>query len=240
MFTKSHVLVKVSLGLLVAVCTALSTPSVAADSVELLTAKLSKVSQGERALLDRVNVRDLYLERVKIKSHGIVKTKKNNNDLYFKRLKSAIDLMDRHVPKSFANIQKTMKQNRGYLIIDNICPTKGALAFAAFVPRTRDNHFVVLVSSTLLLVKDLFNDYDIAAQLVHELEGHAVQYYREGRTDEINAFTKQAAFAKAAGNDKFKDVNNRSQNLRTKIKLKLSKTGTYVKSKSDTPSFSFK
>ena len=167
-------------------------------------------------------------------------TKKNNNKTYLKRLKRAIDLVETHLPKSFAKIQRTVRAARGYLIIDNFCPTKGALAYAAFIPRPKDRHFVVMVSSTLLLVDELFSDYDVAAQLVHEMEGHAVQFFQQGSTDEVNAFTKQAAFAKAAGDNKFIDVNNREHNIKTKIKLKLSTTGTYVENKPAAPSFSFK
>lgn len=277
----SRITLTCSLAMFAAVCWLQAAPAKAVDRLDILRSTLSKVAVGERALMDRVNVRDLYLEKVKLKSHGIdffngcsankmnkhqllptqslpvvnykgipivgspyhsvpVVTKKNNNDLYLDRLKRAIDLIESHQPKNFAKIQRTIRAGRGYLIIDNICPTGGALAYAAFVPRPRERNFVVLVSSTLLLVDDLFSDYDVAAQLVHELEGHAVQYFQEGATDEINAFSKQAAFAKIVGDTKFKDVNNRSQNIKTKIKLKLSTSGTYVKNKSDTPSFSFK
>ncbi|MEG3618517.1 hypothetical protein V5T82_08640 [Magnetovibrio sp. PR-2] len=274
---------KLSFGLVfaVSVCLLHVGQAGAADQIKLLQSKLSQVAQGERAFLDQVSVRDLYLEDVKLKSHGVnffngcqeqklnkhkllpindvpvvnykgipivgspyfsipVVTKKNNNALYIQRLKRAIDLVETHLPKSFAKIQRTMRAARGYMIIDNICPTQGALAYAAFVPRLKERHFVVLVSSTLLLVDDLFSDYDVAAQLVHEMEGHAVQFFQEGTTDEINAFTKQAAFAQATGNDKFKDVNNRAQNIKSKIKLSLSTTGTYVKNKTDVPSFSVK
>lgn len=216
--------------------------------------------------------RDLYLEKVRIKSHGIdfmngcqkakmnkhkrlpissvpvirykgytivgspyqsvpIKTGKNNNPVYFKRLKGALDIIEKYAPDSFDAISETMKQKNGYIIIDNMCPSDGGLAFAAFVPRKSPEHFVVMVSSTLLLVPDLFNDYDIASQLIHEMEGHAVDFYRRGTTDETNAFTQQARFAERVGNKKFKDVNNRAVNLRTKVKLKLSTTGTYVESK---------
>ena len=88
-----------------------------------------------------------------------------------------------------------------------------------------------MVLSTLLLAPDLFNDGDIASQLIHEMQGHAVDFYRRGTTDELNAFTQQAHFAKRVGDQKFKDVNNRAINLRTKVKLKLSTTGTYVENK---------
>lgn len=161
-----------------------------------------------------------------------IKTGKNNNEVYFKRLTGAIDLIEANVPDSFAEISKIMADKRGYIIVENICPTNGNLAFAAFLPRPQEDHFVVMVSSTLLLLPDLFNDYDIAAQLVHEMEGHAVDFYRRGVTDETHAFIVQSKFAERIGDDKFSDVNNRHQNLKTKVHLKLSKSGTYVESKS--------
>ncbi|MCW8914448.1 MAG: hypothetical protein OQK24_01195 [Magnetovibrio sp.] len=142
-----------------------------------------------------------------------------------------MDIIEQHKPRSFAAIVKTMTQHRGYMIIDNFCPSSGGLAFAAFVPRTKQNNFVVMVSSTLLLLPDMFSDYDVASQLVHEMEGHAVDFYGRGTTDEAHAFTKQAQFATAVGGDKFIDVNNRPTNLEMRIKMKLSSKGTYVESK---------
>ena len=78
-------------------------------------------------------------------------------------------------------------------------------------------HYKLHCDSASFCVSFLFSDYDVAAQLVHEMEGHAVQFFQQGSTDEVNAFTKQAAFAKAVGNNKFIDVNNREQNIKTKI-----------------------
>ncbi len=246
----------------------------AADRVEILNAKLSKLNNGDQTLLDRTSVRALYLENVRIKSHGVdflngckamkinkhallstqsspairykgisivgspyysapVKTNKDNNSLYFKRLKLALDIIEKHKPQAFAAIVKTMAQHRGYVIIDNFCPSNGGLAFAAFIPRPKHNNFVVMVSSTLLLLPDMFSDYDVASQLVHEMEGHAVDYYGRGTTDEAHAFTKQAEFAATVGGDKFIDVNNRHANLKMRVKMKLSSKGTYVESKSN-------
>jgi len=160
-----------------------------------------------------------------------IKTGRNNNSVYFKRLKSALDIIEIATPATFQRITDTMRQKRGYIIIDNICPSDGGLAFAAFIPRKTLDHFVVMTSSTLLLLPDMFNDYDIAAQLVHEMEGHAVDYYQRGTTDETNGFSAQAMFAQRVGDGKFLDVNNRASNLRTKVKLKLSTNGSYVESK---------
>lgn len=160
-----------------------------------------------------------------------VKTGTNNNPTYFKRITAALNILQDTAPQTLSTIAAVMQRNRGYIIIDNICPTDGGLAFAAFVPRTNPKGYVVIVSSTLLLVPELFNDYDIAAQLVHEIHGHAVEYERRGTTDEAHAFAIQAAFARTVGDDRFLDVNNRTVNINTKIKLKLSRGGTYVKSK---------
>ena len=157
-----------------------------------------------------------------------IKTGANNNVLYIKRIANALHIIKKYTPKTFDAISETMKQNHGYIIIDNVCPSDAGLAFAAFIPRVNQNQFIIMVSSTLLLLPDLFNDYDVAAQLVHEMHGHAVDFYQRGSTDEAHAFTVQSDFAQSVGDEKFLDVNNRTGNLRTRIKLKLSTMGTYV------------
>jgi|GEM_PF-3477587 len=246
-----------------------SLPTQAADLISALNAKLAKVSDGENILINKTLARSLYLEKVKIKSHGIdflngckaskinkhaqlpdaslpvtqyrgftivgspyhsvpIKTGQNNNAVYFKRLMSALKIIEDRAPDTFNVISKTMKRKNGYIIVDNVCPTSGGLAFAAFIPRKSMDRFVVMVSSTLLLLPDMFSDYDIAAQLVHEMEGHAMDFYRRGTTDESHAFTVQAAFAETVGDDRFLDVNNRTVNIKTKVKLMLSSVGTYV------------
>lgn len=162
-----------------------------------------------------------------------IKTGKDNNAVYFQRLSAALNIIEATQPDTFAAIRNTVKINKGYIIIDNMCPSKSGLAYAAFVPRPKLDRFVVMVSSTLLLKDDLFSPYDIAAQLIHEIEGHAIDYYNRGTTDEVHAFTQQAAFAARVGDDKFTDANNRAGNIQAKIRLKLSSTGTYVDSKSN-------
>lgn len=256
---------------LVATLTATS-PALSADVFSVLNTELSKAADGQRAFIQKATARNLYLENVKIRSHGVdffngcqqakidkhaqlpdtslpviqykgipivgspyhsvpIKTGKNNNEIYFKRLTGALKIIENHAPKTFQDIANTIRDKRGYMIVDNVCPSPSGLAFAAFIPRTSQNNFVVMVSSTLLLLPDLFNEYDIASQLIHEMHGHAVDYYRRGTTDETHAFTAQAAFADKVGDQNFIDVNNRAANIRTKVKLKLSTTGTYVKNK---------
>ena len=160
-----------------------------------------------------------------------VATGKDNNAVYFARLQEALKVIERETPDVFASIRRQMREYNGYLAIGNFCPKNGGLTLGAFVPMKPTNQFAVLISSTLLLLPDMFNAYDIAAILVHEIEGHGADFYRRGVTDELNAFKTQAAFAHKVGDDKFLDVNNRSYNLETKLRLKLSTTGTYTEAR---------
>lgn len=259
----------VALGSIVLVMITLSPPAKASDIIIALNAELARMQNGQKVYINRSLARNLYLETVTIKSHGVdflngckrsninkhlqlpdtalpvvrynaftivgspyqsapIKTGKNNNELYFKRITDALKIIEKQAPQTYAAISKTMQQNHGYIIIDNICPSDTGLAFAAFIPRPKQDHFIIMLSSTLLLLNELFNEYDIAAQMVHEMQGHAIEFYQTGATDEANAFRAQSAFAQQVGDANFLDVNNRTSNIQTKIKLKLSTSGTYV------------
>lgn len=157
-----------------------------------------------------------------------VKVKKNNNRVYLDRFVSALKVIETDTPALFAKLTQLMKAHGGYLIIENFCAKNGGLTLGAFAPLPDRKQFVVMVSSTMLLMPELFNDYDIAATLVHEVIGHGTSYYGNGSLSEFPAFTAQAEFAALVGDDKFNDNNNRSSNIKHKMRMSLSNAGQYL------------
>ena len=157
-----------------------------------------------------------------------VKVNSNNNGLYLDRLQGALKVIEDETPKIFSRLQKMFQTHGGYLIIGNFCPKNGGLTMGAFAPLPKAKQFVVMVSSTLLLFPEMFNEYDIAATLVHEAVGHGTAYYNTGSLSEFPAFAAQADFAALVGNDKFIDNNNRSSNIKYKMKMNLSNVGHYL------------
>ena len=157
-----------------------------------------------------------------------VKVKENNNKMYLDRFISALKVIEKDTPELFSQLTQLMTEKGGYFIVGNFCPKNGGLTLGAFAPLPRRKQFVVMVSSTLLLMEDLFNPYDIAATVVHEAIGHGIAYYKNGSLSEFPAFAAQADFAAAVGDAQFKDVNNRSSNIRHKMKLSLSNVGHYL------------
>lgn len=162
-----------------------------------------------------------------------VKTDQNNNSAYLDRTVRALQVIERETPNTFANMVRLMTQKGGYLIIKNFCPSNGILTLGAFAAISDSDHFVAMISSTMLLMPELFNDYDIAAALVHEIHGHGTAYYNHGSLSEFPAFTAQAEFASAVGDDKFLDANNMNNNIKAKMKLSLSNTGLYLDNAKD-------
>jgi hypothetical protein len=157
-----------------------------------------------------------------------VKVKKNNNAVYLDRFISALKVIEQDTPELFSKLTDLMKKHGGYLIIENFCAKNGGLTLGAFAPLPDRKQFVVMISSTMLLMPDLFNDYDIAATLVHEVIGHGTSYYGNGSLSEFPAFAAQAEFAALVGDDKFNDNNNRSLNIKHKMRMSLSNNGQYL------------
>lgn len=157
-----------------------------------------------------------------------VKKNSNNNKMYLDRFIGALKVIETDTPELFVRLQNLMTQRGGYLIIENFCPKNGGLTLGAFAPLPKRKQFVVMVSSTMLLLPELFNEYDIAATLVHEVIGHGTSYYGNGSLSEFPAFSAQADFAALVGDDKFIDSNNRSINIKYKMKMSLSSSGTYL------------
>ncbi|PCI41315.1 MAG: hypothetical protein COB46_04130 [Rhodospirillaceae bacterium] len=157
-----------------------------------------------------------------------VKVNDNNNKMYLDRFISALKVIENDTPELFLQMRQLMSDKGGYFIVGNFCPKNGGLTLGAFAPLPGRKQFVVMVSSTLLLMEDLFNPYDIAATLVHEAIGHGTAYYEDGSLSEFPAFSAQADFAAIVGDAQFNDVNNRSSNIRHKMKLSLSNAGHYL------------
>lgn len=157
-----------------------------------------------------------------------VKVNENNNKIYLDRFVGALKVIETDTPDLFSKLRRLMSEKGGYFIVGNFCPKNGGLTLGAFAPLPTRNQFVVMVSSTLLLMDDLFNTYDIAATLVHEAIGHGFAYYEKGSLSEFPAFTAQADFAARVGDHQFKDINNKSSNIRYKMKLILSNAGHYL------------
>lgn len=157
-----------------------------------------------------------------------VKVNANNNSIYLDRFIAALKVIETDTPELFARLQTLVKKHGGYLIIGNFCPKNGGLTLGAFAPLPKAKQFVVMVSSTMLLLPDMFNAYDIAATLVHEVIGHGIAYYGNGSLSEFPAFQAQADFAALVGDTKFIDNNNRSSNIKHKMKMSLSNNGQYL------------
>lgn len=157
-----------------------------------------------------------------------VQVNDNNNNKYLNRLISALKVIETDTPELFSQLTQLVAEKGGYFIVGNFCPKNGGLTLGAFAPLPRRKQFVVMVSSTLLLMEDLFNPYDIAATLVHEAIGHGTAFYKDGSLSEFPAFAAQADFAAAVGDAQFRDVNNKSTNIRHKMKLSLSNAGHYL------------
>lgn len=153
----------------------------------------------------------------------------NINDVFVRETLNAIKAIDSQAPRVFKEMSESFRKNGGYVTLQNFCDDNG-LTYGKFNAMSSHDStfFMVMLSSTLFLHPEFFNEFDIASTLVHEVHGHARGHYINGETTEAEAFTTQMKFAALVGDDKFLDVGHKSGNLKFRIKMTLSNTGGYV------------
>lgn len=151
------------------------------------------------------------------------------NDAYLRETLKALKVIESRTPEIFEEISSVFKKIGGYITFRNFCTDDG-LTLARFnaLSGGGDKFFTVMLSSSLVMFPEFFNEFDIASALVHEAHGHAVEYYQTGSTSEDKAFTAQIKFAELVGDDKFMDSRHTSENLKFKIRMSLTVFGDYV------------
>jgi len=155
--------------------------------------------------------------------------KSDQSEAFLRKIEKALQILKTQAPKLFARTKAAMTEGQsGFMIIEN-CMNKVGTVASASEKKIEGQHFVLITLSTDFSF-DLFNEYDLADLIAHEIAHVENLSHGGGDKTELTSLETELEFADTIGDQRLLGVLAKRINIELWAKNQLTIDGRYSSS----------